>query len=62
MTRAYAPGCADEELLGMPSVLSGSPRLIADKLMAHRETCGLSYFTVRDYHGKHFAHVIDALR
>ena len=46
----------------MPSVLSGSPRLIADKLMAHRETCGLSYFTVRDYHGKHFAHVIDALR
>lgn len=62
LTRAYAPGRTDEELLKMPSVLSGSPRRIAENLLAQRETYGLTYFTVQDYHGKYFADVIRALR
>lgn len=62
LTRAYAPGRCDEELLTMPSVLSGSPRQIADTLLAQRETYGITYFTVQDYHGKYFAQVIAALR
>jgi probable F420-dependent oxidoreductase len=62
LTRAYAPGRSDEELMAMPSVLSGSPQHIADTLVAHHEVYGMSYFTVQDYHGKYFAQVIDALR
>lgn len=62
LTRAYAPGRSDAELLALPSVLSGSPRHIAETLIAQRETYGLTYFTVQDYHGKYFADVIAALR
>ncbi len=62
LTRAYAPGRSDEEILTMPSVLRGSPRQIADTLVDHREMYGLTYFTVQDYHGKYFAEVIKALR
>ena len=62
LTRAYAPGHSDEELMAMPSVLSGSPRRIADTLIAQRDTYGMTYFTVQDYHGKYFAQVINALR
>jgi probable F420-dependent oxidoreductase len=62
LTRAYAPGRSDEELLMMPSVLSGSPRQIADTLIAQRDTYGLTYFTVQDYHGRYFGQVIDLLR
>ncbi len=62
LTRAYAPGCSDDQLLKMPSVLSGSPQQIADNLLAQRETYGITYFTVQDYHGKYFAEVIRALR
>lgn len=61
LTRAYAPGHCDEDLLAMPSVLSGSPQHIAETLSAHREMYGISYFSVQDYHGKYFAQVIDAL-
>ena len=46
----------------MPSVLSGSPRHIADTLIGQRETYGVTYFTVQDYHGDYFAQVINALR
>lgn len=62
LTRAYAPGRSDEELLTMPSVLSGSPRQIADTLIAQRDKYGVTYFTVQDYHGKYFGQVIDLLR
>lgn len=62
LTRAYAPGVSDDALLAMPSVLSGSPRHIADTLRTQRETYGITYFTVQDYHGKCFAQVIEALR
>ena len=62
LTRAYAPGKPDEELLAMPSVLSGSPHHIADTLRTQRDSYGITYFTVQDYHGKYFAQVIAALR
>lgn len=62
LTRAYAPGKTDEELLRLPSVLSGSPHHVADTLRSQRETYEMSFFTVQDYHGKFFAQVIEALR
>lgn len=62
LTRAYEPDKSDDELLCMPSVLSGSPRHIADTLLERRETYGVTYITVQDYHGAYFAHVINALR
>ena len=46
----------------MPSVLSGTPRDIADRLRALRERYGVTYFTVQDYHGPYFADVIAELR
>jgi probable F420-dependent oxidoreductase len=62
MTRQFAPGVTDEQLLAMPGVLSGSPREIADTLRGYRETYGLTYFTVQDHHAGYFAKVIDELR
>jgi probable F420-dependent oxidoreductase len=62
LTRAYSPQATDEQLLALPSVLSGSPHHIAETLMAQRERYGMTYFTVQDYHGKYFADVIKALR
>lgn len=62
LTRAYFPGATDEQLMSLPTVLRGSPQEIADRLRSHRERYGTTYFTVQDYHGEYFAHVIDALR
>ena len=62
LTRAYFPDASDEQLLSMPTVLTGSPREIADTLLAHREKYGTTYFIVQDYHGQYFAQVINALR
>lgn len=62
LTRAYFPGATDAQLLSMPTVLTGTPDEMADTLRSHRENYGTTYFTVQDYHGDHFAHVIDALR
>lgn len=62
LTKSYAPDASEEELLSLPSVLSGSPRRIADRLLEQREKYGVTYFTVQDYHGEYFAQVIEALR
>ncbi len=62
LTRAYFPQAGDDQLLAMPTVLSGSPERIADTLRAHRERYGVSYFTVQDSHGDYFARVINAMR
>jgi len=62
LTRAYFPDASDDQLSAMPTVLSGSPTEMADTLRAQREHYGITYFTVQDYHGANFAHVIDALR
>jgi probable F420-dependent oxidoreductase len=62
MTRAYAPDSSDEELLSAPSVLSGTPREMADTLSEYREKYGLTCFTVQDNHIENFAKVIAELR
>lgn len=62
LSRRYAGTLSDEELLAMPSVLSGSPREIADTLLGYREQYGLTSFTVQDNHIENFARVIGELR
>ena len=62
LTRRNAPDLSDEELLAMHTVLSGSPREMADTLSALREKYGMSYFTVQDNHIENFAKVIAELR
>lgn len=61
-TRRYAPTLSDEELLALPGVLSGSPQEIADRLRHHRDTYGLTYFTVQEGHAEAFSKVIAELR
>lgn len=62
MTRQYAPGLSDEQLLSMPSVLAGSPREMADTLSGLRDKYGLTSFTVQDNNLDAFAKVIAELR
>ncbi len=62
LTRRYAPTASDEELLAMHSVLSGSPREMADTLSGYRERYGVTSFTVQDSHVDNFANVIARLR
>jgi len=62
MTRQYAPDLSDEQLLSMPSVLSGPPREMADALSGLREKYGLTSFTVQDNNLDAFAKVIAELR
>ncbi|MFF8285707.1 LLM class F420-dependent oxidoreductase [Streptomyces albus] len=59
--RPYAPAMSDEELLEHPALLAGTPRQMAERLRAHRERFGLSYFTVMDSAMDAFAPVIDQL-
>lgn len=61
LTRAYFPEATDEQLLAMPTVLTGSVQQMADAIHACRESYGVTYYTVQDYHGEYFAQVIDAL-
>ncbi|EHB58148.1 putative F420-dependent oxidoreductase [Mycolicibacterium rhodesiae JS60] len=62
LTRGYAADATEEQLLALPTVLSGTPRDIADTLRARRDDYGISYFTVQDYHAEYFAKVIAELR
>jgi probable F420-dependent oxidoreductase len=62
MPRRYAPELSDEQLLSTPSVLSGSPREMADTLSGYREKYGITSFTVQDNHIDNFAKVIAELR
>ena len=62
LTRGYAPDATEEQLLALPTVLTGTPRDIADTLRARREEYGITYFTVQDYHAEYFAKVIAELR
>jgi probable F420-dependent oxidoreductase len=62
LTRRYAPTLSEEELLALPGVLSGSPGEIADRLRHHRDTYGLTYFTVQEHHAEGFSKVIAELR
>jgi alkanesulfonate monooxygenase SsuD/methylene tetrahydromethanopterin reductase-like flavin-dependent oxidoreductase (luciferase family) len=62
MTRRYAAGMSDEEILAMHSVLTGSPREMADTLSEYREKYGITCITVQDNHLDNFAKVIAELR
>jgi probable F420-dependent oxidoreductase len=62
MTRRYASELSDDELLEQTSVLSGSPREMADTLSGYRDRYGVTSFTVQDNHIDNFAKVIAQLR
>jgi probable F420-dependent oxidoreductase len=62
LTRRSAPEATNEELLKMPSVLSGTPKDMADKLRNLRDTYGITYFSVMSRQADHFAKVIAELR
>jgi probable F420-dependent oxidoreductase len=62
MTRRYAAGLSDEEILAMHSVLTGSPSEMADTLSTYRDIYGVTFFTVQDNHMDNFAKVIAELR
>ena len=62
LTRGYAPDATEEQQLALPTVLTGTPRDIADTLRARRAEYGITYFTVQDYHAEYFAKVIAELR
>ena len=61
LTRRFVD-LSDEELLALPSVLSGSPRGIADTLLGYHETYGLTSFTFQENHVDTIAKVIAELR
>jgi len=62
LTRSYASELSEQEILSMPSVLSGSPPEIADTLREYREEYGVTCFTVQDNHLDNFSKVIAELR
>ena len=62
LTRQYAPDAAEDELLRLPGVLSGTPRDMAGKIRALRDTYGLTYFTVMFRQADYFAKVIAEVR
>jgi probable F420-dependent oxidoreductase len=62
MTRRYAQGLSDEQILAMHSVLSGSPTEMAGTLSEYRDKYGVTFFTVQDNHIDNFAKVIAKLR
>jgi probable F420-dependent oxidoreductase len=51
-----------EDILASPKFLAGPPQQIAEQLLAHRETYGLSYFAAVGVSPTEFAPVIAALR
>jgi probable F420-dependent oxidoreductase len=61
-SRRYVPTLSDDELLKLPSVLSGTVRDMADKLRHFRDAYGLTYFTVHQKHIQSFSKVIAELR
>jgi probable F420-dependent oxidoreductase len=62
MTRRYTSDLSDEEILAMPSVLTGTPREMADTLSGYRDQYGITSFTVQDNHIDNFGKVISELR
>ncbi|MBX9918961.1 MAG: TIGR03621 family F420-dependent LLM class oxidoreductase [Mycolicibacterium frederiksbergense] len=62
MTRHYAPGLSDEQLLALPGVLSGSVTEMADKVRGLRDTYGANYLVVQASHAEVFGKVIAHLR
>lgn len=59
--RGYADHVPEADLPKLPTLLSGTPRAIADQLLAAREDLGFSYFTVLEPMMADFAKVISVL-
>jgi hypothetical protein len=53
---------SDDEIMAQRSVLTGSPREMADTLSGYREKYGLTCFTVQDNQIENFSKVIAELR
>ncbi|MGW5642841.1 hypothetical protein ACWEV3_18110 [Saccharopolyspora sp. NPDC003752] len=53
---------SDRDLARVPTVLSGHPAEVAEKLHQHREAIGFTYFTVPEPAMREFARVIAAVR
>jgi probable F420-dependent oxidoreductase len=62
LTRRFTPGVSDEDLLAMPSVLSGSTKGLAETLQGYREKYGLTSFTFQENHVDTITKVIAELR
>lgn len=62
LMRRYAPDARDEDLLGLPGVLSGTPRDMADQVRRLRDDYGIAYLTVMFRQAEQFAKVIAELR
>lgn len=62
LTRRFVPGVSDEDLLAMPSVLTGSTSELADTLRGYREKYGLTSFTFQENHAETIAKVIAEFR
>ncbi|OBF29667.1 TIGR03621 family F420-dependent LLM class oxidoreductase [Mycobacterium sp. ACS4331] len=62
MTRRYAPGLSDEQLMTLPGVLSGTTRDVADRLRQLRAEYGISSFSIQSRDDVFFAKVIAELR
>jgi probable F420-dependent oxidoreductase len=60
LTRRFVQ-LSDDELMALPSVLSGSPRGIADTLLGYHEKYGLTSFTFQENHVDTIAKVIAEL-
>jgi probable F420-dependent oxidoreductase len=60
--RRFSSHLSDQQLLALPSVLSGTPRDGADKLRHLQQKYGLTYFTVQPNHADYVAKVIAELR
>jgi probable F420-dependent oxidoreductase len=57
-----ATGLPDDQLLGLPSVLCGPERELADRLLRYREELGITYYGVLEPHMAAFARIIPLLR
>jgi probable F420-dependent oxidoreductase len=57
-----ASGLDTDQLIELPSVLVGSPREIADRLLHYREAFGISYVSVLEPHMAAMAKIIKLLR
>ncbi|MGI5274473.1 TIGR03621 family F420-dependent LLM class oxidoreductase [Nonomuraea sp. CA-218870] len=60
--RRYAPDLTPERLLELPTLFVGTPAQIAEQVLRHRETHGLTYFTVMETAMEDFGAVIELLR
>jgi probable F420-dependent oxidoreductase len=62
VTRKHVPAEKDEDLLKLPSVLTGTSRDMADTLRHYRDTYGVTYITVHQNYMARFSEVIGWLR